>query len=130
MSRLDSSIFCDEEERSQSQCADSGQRHARKCGIEHLVQFQQRELAEIEAPVDSGVLLCNPPYGERLGKDTDLGAFYKLLLGNVLKKRFKGWTAYVLSGNKVLLQNIGLTSSLVSMYNGALLYQLIQHEPY
>lgn len=104
--------------------------NAQKCGIEHLVKFQQNELADVEAPADSGILLCNPPYGERLGKDTDLGAFYKLL-GNVLKQRFKGWTAYVLSGNKALSSNIGLKSaSRVPVYNGALLCQLMKYELY
>ncbi|EDX85865.1 Putative RNA methylase family UPF0020 [Synechococcus sp. PCC 7335] len=104
--------------------------NAQKCGIEHLVDFRQNELADIEAPADSGILLCNPPYGERLGKDTDLGAFYKLL-GNVLKQRFKGWTAYILSGNKALSSNIGLRSaSRTPVYNGALLCQLMKYELY
>ena len=104
--------------------------NAQKCGIEHLVSFQQNELADVEAPADSGILLCNPPYGERLGKDTDLGAFYKLL-GNVLKQRFKGWTAYVLSGNKALSSNIGLKSaSRTPVYNGGLLCQLMKYELY
>ncbi|MGC1305863.1 MAG: THUMP domain-containing protein [Phormidesmis sp.] len=102
--------------------------NAQKCGIEHLVSFNTKDLADVEAPTDSGILICNPPYGERLGQDTDLGAFYKLL-GNVLKQRFKGWTAYVLSGNKALSSNIGLKSaSRIPIYNGALLCQLMQYE--
>jgi len=69
--------------------------------------LQTSDLATVEAPADSGILLCNPPYGERLGRDEDLGAFYRLL-GDVLKQRFKGWTAFVLSGNKSLARSIGL----------------------
>ncbi|MEL7070096.1 MAG: THUMP domain-containing protein [Cyanobacteria bacterium J06581_3] len=104
--------------------------NAQKCGIEHLVQFQQSELEKVEAPADSGIVMCNPPYGERLGKDTDLAAFYKLL-GNVLKQRFKGWTAYVLSGNKALSRNIGMKSAeRMPVYNGALLCQLMKYEIY
>ncbi|MGB3299317.1 MAG: THUMP domain-containing protein [Phormidesmis sp.] len=104
--------------------------NAQKCGLEHLLSFRQKELADVEAPADSGILICNPPYGERLGKDTDLGAFYKLL-GNVLKQRFKGWTAYVLSGNKTLSSSIGLKSaSRTPVYNGALLCQLMKYELY
>lgn len=104
--------------------------NAQRCGIEHLVQFQQRNLADVEAPVDSGILLCNPPYGERLGKDTDLAAFYKLL-GSVLKAKFKGWTAYVLSGNKALSRNIGLKSaSRMPVNNGGLPCQLMKYELY
>lgn len=104
--------------------------NARQCGVDHLVSFQQKELAEVEAPADSGILICNPPYGERLGKDTDLGAFYKLL-GDVLKQRFRGWTAYVISGNKALAANIRLKSaSRTPVYNGALLCQLMKYELY
>ncbi len=104
--------------------------NARQCGIDHLLTFQQKELADVEAPTDSGILICNPPYGERLGADTDLGAFYKQL-GDVLKQRFKGWTAYVLSGNKTLSGSIGLKSaSRTPVYNGALLCQLMKYELY
>ncbi|NJM97480.1 MAG: RNA methyltransferase [Phormidesmis sp. RL_2_1] len=104
--------------------------NAQKCGIEHLLSFRQRELADVEAPADSGILLCNPPYGERLGADSDLGAFYKLL-GNVLKQRFKGWTAYIISGNKALSSTIGLKSaSRTPVYNGQLLCQLMKYELY
>ena len=104
--------------------------NAARCGIEHLVKFQQSELADVEAPADSGILMCNPPYGERLGKDTDLGEFYKLL-GSVLKQRFKGWTAYVLSGNKALSSHIRLKSaSRAPVYNGSIRCQLMKYELY
>jgi putative N6-adenine-specific DNA methylase len=84
----------------------------------------------VEAPADSGILLCNPPYGERLGRDEDLGAFYKLL-GDVLKQRFKGWTAFVLSGNKELAKSIGLKSAQrTTVYNGTLPCQLMKYEMY
>lgn len=104
------------------------QTNARQCGVEQWVTFETRDLAEIEAPTDSGVIFCNPPYGERLGNDQDLGIFYKLL-GTVLKQNFKGWVAYVLSGNKQLSQNIGLRSSKrVGVFNGSLPCQLMKYE--
>lgn len=104
--------------------------NAQNCGVDNHVWFSQIELADVVAPADSGVLFCNPPYGERLGQDSDLGAFYKLL-GDVLKQRFKGWTAFVLSGNKELSQSIGLKSSQrIAVYNGALPCQLMKYELY
>ncbi|HEY9735877.1 MAG TPA: THUMP domain-containing protein [Trichocoleus sp.] len=104
--------------------------NALNSGTGHVVKFWVSELAEIEAPADHGVLLCNPPYGERLGRDEDLGSFYKLL-GNILKQRFKGWTAYVLSGNKELASTIGLKSSQrFPVYNGSLPCQLMKYELY
>ncbi len=117
--------------------------NAQNCGVDNHVwfsqmeladvvapAFSQMELADVVAPADSGILFCNPPYGERLGRDSDLGAFYKLL-GDVLKQRFKGWTAFVLSGNKELSQSIGLKSSQrIAVYNGALPCQLMKYELY
>ena len=108
---------------------DQAQANAQNCGVEEHVQFIQAELAQIEAPADSGVLLCNPPYGERLS-DQELGGFYKLL-GDVLKQRFKGWTAFVLSGNKELAKSIGLKSSQrIPIDNGSIPCQLMKYELY
>jgi putative N6-adenine-specific DNA methylase len=104
--------------------------NATSCGVLDQVWFSQMDLSEIVAPSDSGVLFCNPPYGERLGKDSDLGAFYKLL-GDVLKQRFKGWTAFVLSGNKELALCIGLKSSQrTAVFNGTLPCQLMKYDLY
>jgi putative N6-adenine-specific DNA methylase len=106
------------------------QTNAIKCGIDQHLQFIHRELADVEAPADCGILMCNPPYGERLGRDIDLGDFYRLL-GDVLKQRFKGWTAFILSGNKELAKSIGLKSAKrMPVYNGTLPCQLMKYELY
>ncbi|MBE9137945.1 RNA methyltransferase [Nodosilinea sp. LEGE 07088] len=104
--------------------------NAQRCDLADQLNLWAEDLADLEAPADSGYLLCNPPYGERLGADTDLGAFYKLL-GDVLKQRFKGWTAFVLSGNKELARYIGLKSAQrVAVYNGTLPCQWLKYELY
>jgi putative N6-adenine-specific DNA methylase len=104
--------------------------NAKKCGVEQYVQFSQTDLREVEAPADCGVLICNPPYGERIGSDRELGTFYKQL-GDVLKQRFKGWTAFVLSGNKELARTIGLKSSKqIPVNNGSIPCQLMRYEMY
>ncbi len=104
--------------------------NATACGVLDHVYFAAIDLEDVAAPADSGVLFCNPPYGERLGRGSDLGAFYKQL-GDVLKQRFKGWTAFVLSGNKELSQSIGLKSSQrFAVYNGTLPCQLMKYELY
>ncbi|MEO1210046.1 MAG: THUMP domain-containing protein [Cyanobacteria bacterium J06638_20] len=104
--------------------------NARNSRMPHQVTFAEMELADVKAPADAGILLCNPPYGERLGNAEELGGFYKLL-GDVLKQRFKGWTAFVLSGNKGLAQSIGLKSSQrIPVYNGSLPCQLMKYELY
>lgn len=104
--------------------------NAHHCGVHQQVRFFEQDLADLEAPADSGFLLCNPPYGERLGQGEDLGAFYKLL-GNVLKQRFKGWTAFILSGNKELAKYIGLKSAQrIPVLNGSLQCQWMKYELY
>jgi putative N6-adenine-specific DNA methylase len=104
--------------------------NATNCGVLNHVYLSQMELTDVVAPTDSGVLFCNPPYGERLERDSDLGAFYKQL-GDVLKQRFKGWTAFILSGNKELSQSIGLKScQRTAVYNGTLPCQLMKYELY
>jgi putative N6-adenine-specific DNA methylase len=100
------------------------------CHLEEHIQFQVRALECLEAPSDRGVLICNPPYGKRLGNPQELGALYKLL-GDVLKQRFKGWVAYVLTGNKELAKQVGLrTSRRFPLYNGSLPCTLLKYELY
>ncbi|MGK7877810.1 MAG: class I SAM-dependent RNA methyltransferase [Xenococcaceae cyanobacterium] len=104
--------------------------NAEHCGINHQVKFAQTELSQIEAPADCGVIICNPPYGKRVGDIKELGALYKLL-GDVFKQRFKGWTAYVLTGNKELAKKVGLRASRrIPVYNGSLLCTLLKYELY
>jgi putative N6-adenine-specific DNA methylase len=104
--------------------------NAQRCGIEDKVTFTQTELSQLEAPADSGVLICNPPYGERLGDERELGELYKML-GDVFKQRFKGWTAFVLTGNKELAKRVGLkTSRRIPVYNGSLACTLLKYELY
>jgi len=106
------------------------QSNAQRCGLAEQIQFFQQELADLAAPADSGYILCNPPYGERLGQNEDLGALYKLL-GDVLKQQFRGWTAFVLSGNKELAKTIGLKSAQrIPVYNGSLPCQWMKYELY
>lgn len=100
------------------------------CKIEHQIEFMQKDLSEIEAPADCGIIICNPPYGKRIGEERELGALYKLL-GDTFKQRFKGWTAYVLTGSKELSKQVGLrTSRRIPIYNGSLPCTLLKYELY
>jgi putative N6-adenine-specific DNA methylase len=104
--------------------------NAQQCGVADQVTFTQTELSQLEAPTDCGVIICNPPYGERLGDAKELGDFYKLL-GDVFKQRFKGWTAFVLTGNKELAKRVGLKASRrIPVYNGSIACTLLKYELY
>ncbi len=104
--------------------------NADNSGVDEYIEFNYTDFADIEAPADSGILICNPPYGERLGYTENLAPFYKLM-GDILKQRFKGWTAYILSGNKTLTKCIGLrTARKIPIYNGAIPCQFLKYELY
>jgi len=104
--------------------------NAQRCGLEDQITFTQTELSQLEAPTDRGVLICHPPYGERLGDARELGELYKML-GDVFKQRFKGWNAFILTGNKELAKRVGLkTSRRIPVYNGSLQCTLLKYELY
>jgi putative N6-adenine-specific DNA methylase len=107
--------------------------NAEQCGVADKVRFTQTDLSVLsllEAPADNGVIICNPPYGERLGDATELGDLYKLL-GDVFKQCFKGWTAFVLTGNKELAKRIGLKAARrIPVYNGSIACTLLKYELY
>ncbi len=74
-----------------------------------------------------GVLLTNPPYGERLGQQLALERLY-LLLGDVLRARFAGWSAHVLSGNRALTRPIGLKAERrFVVFNGPIECRLLRY---
>jgi len=104
--------------------------NAEQCGVADQVKFTQIELQALEAPADKGVIICNPPYGERLGDARELGDFYKLL-GDIFKQRFRGWTAFVLTGNKELAKRVGLRAARrIPVYNGSISCTFLKYELY
>ncbi|NJK73307.1 MAG: RNA methyltransferase [Oscillatoriales cyanobacterium RU_3_3] len=104
--------------------------NAQQAGISDKIQFAQTELSQLEAPADRGVLICNPPYGERLGDANELGDLYKML-GDIFKQRFKGWNAFILTGNKELAKKVGLrTSRRIQVFNGSIPCTLLKYELY
>jgi putative N6-adenine-specific DNA methylase len=69
----------------------------------------------------------NPPYGERVAGKDDLAAFYPKL-GDALKQRYAGWTAYVLSADPALPRLIGLKATRrTPLFNGALECRLFEY---
>lgn len=77
-------------------------------------------------PAPSGTLITNPPYGVRLQDQQALAALYPKL-GDALKKKYAGWTAYILTSDLRLPKLIGLSPSRrTPLYNGALECRLFE----
>lgn len=81
--------------------------NAERAGLAARVRLARVPLAEAAAPAEAGLLVTNPPYGARLGEAGELGPLYEQL-GDVLRRRFTGWSGWVLSGNRALDKRIGL----------------------
>lgn len=102
--------------------------NARAAGIGNLLRFGRRDLRDFEPPGGTGVLLCNPPYGERIGEERNLFGLYRLL-GEVFSQRCTGWTCFVFTGNPRLAQAIGLEPvERVPFYNGKIPCRLLRFE--
>ena len=86
--------------------------NAKNAGVAHLMQWQQGDVAAIKNPSQNlaGTVICNPPYGERLGTTPALIALYSVF-GQRLKQQFAGWNASIFSGEPSLLDCLRLRSN-------------------
>ena len=99
----------------------------RDADLEGAVTLKQANIVELSAPGASGILVTNPPYGVRLGEKEKLAEFYPQL-GTLLKQKFAGWTAFLLSGDPELARLIRLKPSRKTvLYNGALECRLYEY---
>ena len=88
-----------------------GKVHFEKCSLDALPACREGE---------TGLVIVNPPYGERLGEDSELPALYAQL-GATLKSHFTGWRAAVFTGNLPLAHQLGLRAvKKHALYNGTI----------
>jgi len=107
---------------------DQCRRNLAVAGIADYVEVGAADVLARAAPAPAGVLIANPPYGVRLESDATLTTFYPKL-GDALKQRFPGWTAYLLTGDPRLAKLIGLKPSRrTPLFNGAIECRLYRFE--
>ncbi|WP_040976619.1 bifunctional 23S rRNA (guanine(2069)-N(7))-methyltransferase RlmK/23S rRNA (guanine(2445)-N(2))-methyltransferase RlmL [Necropsobacter massiliensis] len=86
------------------------QKNAVRAGVAHLIQWKQGDVAALKNPSqEKGTLICNPPYGERLGATPALIALYSVF-GQRVKAQFGGWNLSVFSAEPALLDCLRLRS--------------------
>jgi len=108
----------------------NARRNTRRAGLSGLVSFHERDIREFAPEGPPGILLCNPPYGVRMGKGPEAETFYRAM-GEAFKKRCRGWTAYVLSGNPEATRHIDLKASRrFPLMNGPIDCRLLKYELY
>ncbi len=95
-------------------------------GLAEAVALKQADMLTLTRPSDAGIMVTNPPYGVRAGEAEELAALYPRL-GDVLKQRFHGWRAYVLTADRRLPRLIGLACSRrTPLFNGPLECRLFE----
>jgi 23S rRNA (guanine2445-N2)-methyltransferase / 23S rRNA (guanine2069-N7)-methyltransferase len=97
--------------------------NAARAGLEGRVHFEQGAFAQVSPQGPPGLVVANPPYGERLGQERELARLY-LQLGQVLKERFGGWQAALFAGNPELRIPLRPRRS-CTLYNGPLRCRLL-----
>jgi putative N6-adenine-specific DNA methylase len=88
----------------------SAKENAKAAGVDDVIEFKKESVATVEPPVEKGLIIVNPPYGARIGDEDNLRDVYRDL-SFTLKHRFKGWDAWILSGNKDLIADLKLKST-------------------
>jgi putative N6-adenine-specific DNA methylase len=105
---------------SDAEALKAARRNLAAAGVERWVTLEHADVLERTAPAPSGVLIANPPYGERIGNLDDLARFYPRL-GDCLKKNFPGWRCYLFTADLRLPKLIRLApSARTPLWNGAL----------
>jgi 23S rRNA (guanine2445-N2)-methyltransferase / 23S rRNA (guanine2069-N7)-methyltransferase len=98
-----------------------------RAGLDSIVFVECSDLKNLKNPLvgkNSGLIVCNPPYGERLGNFAELLEVYTLL-GSKIRNEFQGWRAGVISSSADLLSCLRLRyENRYKLYNGALECQL------
>jgi len=106
----------------------AARRNLAAAGIERWVELERSDILERSAPAPAGVMVANPPYGERMGSAAELAEFYPKL-GDALKRNFAGWRCYFFTADLRLPKLIRLEpSARTPLWNGALECRLYEFE--
>jgi len=122
---------------------EAAKENARRAGVGDAIAFSVCDAADflpqgrsmdVEGTVvgatEPGLVLLNPPYGERLGDEAALKPLYKLL-GDLFKQRCKGMEGYIFTTHSDLIKSIGLRASRRTiLFNGPLECRLLRFEMY
>ncbi|MDR9416717.1 MAG: class I SAM-dependent RNA methyltransferase [Gracilimonas sp.] len=106
-------------------------KNARTAGVQHLIETAKCDFSETEIPSENtGVIMLNPPYGDRIGDESDLEPTYTGI-GDFFKQEATGWWGYVFTGNFDLAKKIGLrTNQRIEFYNSTIDARLLEYELY
>lgn len=105
--------------------------NAGAAGVADLIEFEVCDFRQTYIPQnENGIIFFNPEYGERLGEEIELQEIYAEI-GDFMKKKCKGYTGYVFTGNLNLAKKIGLKPKRkIEFYNSKIDCRLLEYELY
>jgi 23S rRNA (guanine2445-N2)-methyltransferase / 23S rRNA (guanine2069-N7)-methyltransferase len=101
-----------------------------QAGVADWLHVERRPLSALAAPprAKPGLVVTNPPYGERIGKESDLAELYTEL-GSALREHFAGWQAAILTGNPPLARHLGVYAKRTHrVFNGDIECRLLRFD--
>lgn len=105
--------------------------NAKQAGVDHLIHFQQRDVADLKHSKKYGFIITNPPYGERLEDKKDLPALYTTI-GQVYRD-LDAWSLYLITSYEEAERYIGRKADKNrKLYNGMIqtyFYQFMGPKP-
>jgi putative N6-adenine-specific DNA methylase len=108
----------------------AAKKNAKTAGLDHLIELETCDFKDSMVPDGDGVVVFNPPYGERIGEPDELIPLYRKI-GDFMKKRCAGKTGYVFTANNKLTKKVGLrASSRTLFFNSTLECRLLEYELY
>jgi 23S rRNA (guanine2445-N2)-methyltransferase / 23S rRNA (guanine2069-N7)-methyltransferase len=117
---LPSAFFGDDED---PNVLNQAKRNAQQAGVIGFTRFERQSIEHLQRPTDAsepGLLICNPPYGERIGQQDALAPTYRAI-GDKAREQFDGWRLAVITSDEDLGRAIGLRAhKRYVLYNGAL----------
>ncbi len=103
-------------------------RNAREASVVSALTVVRRDVRQLIVPGPGALIVTNPPYGKRLGEVETLKSFYRQL-GDALKQRGAGATAWLLVGNRELAKEVGLRASRrIPLFNGPIECRLLRFD--
>jgi putative N6-adenine-specific DNA methylase len=109
---------------------EAARKNAATAGVESFIEFGVCDYADTLLPDGGGVIVMNPPYGERMGEIQQLEATYKGI-GDYFKQKCGGYTGYVFTGNPSLAKKVSLKpKQSFPLFNSGIECRLLEYELY
>jgi putative N6-adenine-specific DNA methylase len=112
------------------EAVEAARRNARTAGVDRAISFAVCPFGDTPLPPGQGVVVINPPYGERMGELAALGETYQAI-GDFLKRKGQGYQGFIFTGNPGLAKRVGLrTRQRLTFFNGDIECRLLHYDLY